>query len=111
MDYQINGIDYLVLDNQVVKNQSKTYNNKSGEFNGLLKWNVFKKEPVNQKQIDELSLKMEYVLNQKLNGWTYDDISDDNCRVTENTTKNNVLKIPDTFFRYKSLLNVDYDSA
>jgi hypothetical protein len=111
MDYQINGIDYLTLENRIVKKQNKTYDNKSGEFEGLLKWTVFKKEPVNQKQIDELSLKMEYILNQKINGWTYDDISEANSSIASKTTKNNVLKIPDSFFRYKSLLNVDYNSV
>ena len=110
MDYQINGIDYLVLDNQIMKKQSKTYNNKSSEFEGLLKWTVFKREPVNQKQIDELSLKMECVLNQKINGLTYDDISESSSNINNKSSKNTVLKIPDSFLRYKSLLDVDYTS-
>ena len=111
MDYQINGIDYLVLENQVITKQSKTYNNKSNEFEGLLKWTVFKKEPVNQKQIDELSLKMECVLNQKINGSTYDNINESSSNISNinnKSSKNTVLKIPDSLLRYKSLLDVDY---
>ena len=114
MDYQINGIDYLVLENQVITKQSKTYNNKSNEFEGLLRWTVFQKEPVNQKQIDELSLKMECVLNQKINGSTYDNINESSSNISNisninnKSSKNTVLKIPDSFLRYKSLLDVDY---
>ena len=68
MDYQIDDIEYLVIN----KTNPKKNNNNSFEYEYLKNWLLFHKKPINKSQIDDLSLKIEFILNSKLNGWNYD---------------------------------------
>lgn len=115
MDYHINGIDYLVLDNKNNKSGKKsnnTYNNNSFEFEMLKNWLVFKKEPINQKQIENISIKMEYVLNHKIHGWNYEDVNENNEKINLLNLKFSdiqTLKIPENYLRFQKLLDINYD--
>jgi len=112
MDYTINGIDYLVLNNK--ETDKSKINNNSVEYTILKNWLIFKKHPINQKQIDKYSLKMEYILNQKLYNYKYDDYDENNQKMNIlNINLNDIqnLKIPEKYYRYKNLLNINYDDV
>lgn len=105
MDYHINGIDYLVLDNKN-KNNKTTYNNNSFEFELLKNWLVFSKEPKTQKQIEIFSTRVEFILNHKIYGWKYENKNDkNNIKLSDVQT----LKIPENYLRFKKLLDIDYN--
>ena len=116
MDYQINGVEYLVL-NQDNKDQNNNCNNNSKEFNYTKQWLILNHNPITQKQIDTLDKKYELLLNELFHFISYESNNSNNSSniinviSTENTdteTSNN-LKIPESYFRFKKLLDIDYE--
>ncbi len=116
MDFSVNGIQYLMLD----KNKDDTLNidndNKSKEYQYTKKWLILKHNPKTQQEIDILSSKYDLILNELFYSLTYEssslfDLTSENDDVNDiNQIKKDELKIPEGYFRFKKLLDVDFQN-
>ena len=103
MDYQNNGINYLVLDNNFKTN--KFY---SEEINHLKNWlftkNISKNE-INIKNLNKINTKIEFIINNEVLNWEYENINLDN-NINNNKNNDLELNIPENYFRFKKLLDI-----
>ena len=116
MDFSVNGIQYLMLD----KNKDDTLkidnDNKSKEYQYTKKWLILKHNPKTQQEIDILSSKYDLILNELFYSLTYEssslfDLTSGNDDVNYiNQIKKDELKIPEGYFRFKKLLDVDFQN-
>ena len=120
MDYKVNGVEYLILD-QDNNDQNNNCNNNSKEFNYTKQWLILNHNPTTQKQLDILDKKYELLLNELFYFMSYKPnysnnssnviniISNKNTNTDIDTETSNNLKIPETYFRFKKLLDIDYE--
>ena len=75
---------------------------------------MFQSKPLNQQQIEKLTTKTEYILNNKINNWVYDEVDQDKRKIglinlKYDEIKN--LKIPENYVRFQKLLDVDFQTV
>ena len=99
MDFNINGTLYLVKDTKLNFENDK-YETK--EYKLLKKWLIFSNNPKSLKEIQILETKIDLYLKQKLNGYDYNNINNNNDLLQELIHD---LKIPEHYLRYLDNLN------
>ena len=117
MDYQVNGIQYLVINsddnddnddnndnndnnnNDDYDDSDDSNDNKSFEYKSLLNWLIYHNRPTNKKEVKEIKKKLELYLNYKLYDWEYDNID---------FSEFDSLIIPEHYLRYKKLLDIKF---
>ena len=99
MDFNINGTLYLVKDTKL-NFESDKYESK--EYKLLKKWLTFNNNPKSLKEIQILETKIDLYLKQKLNGYNYNHMINNN-HLTNDLIHD--LKIPKLYLRYLDILN------
>ena len=99
MEYNINGILYFDKED---KTSSVLFNDnyyELYEYKILKKWLIFKQKPKSLEEIKKLDLKIDLFIKKNIKHFCYDND-------TININNLNIEKdIPESFYRYKSLLN------
>jgi hypothetical protein len=99
MEFNINGTLYL-LKNTKLNFENDKYESK--EYKLLKKWLIFSKNPKSLKEIQKLEIKIDLMLKEKINGYTYNQIK--NRELKEESTQSE-FNIPDIYIRYLDILN------
>ena len=99
MDFNINGTLYLIKDTKL-NFENDIYEQK--EYKLLKKWLIFSNNPKSLKEIQILETKIDLYLKQKLNGYNYNNINNNNDYQQQLIQD---LKIPEHYLRYLDILN------
>ena len=131
MDFQIDGVEYLFPKNPK-KNLVKSLktdlkinldldnlinskgNNNSNEYNYTKKWLILKQNPITQDELKLLNDKYDLILNELFYSMKYgtnNNISVIDIQDNQNLNQELNLEIPENYFRFKNLLDINFEEV